>query len=66
MGTRIVNRCGEPYETREVRARMGFLRDELPADSGEPCTFTQPDFQMPASNRTADGMDEPPFAKAKR
>lgn len=64
MSTRVVNRYGEPYETRQVRQRMGFLRDEL-GESGEPVTFTQPSgFTMPATERTSEGEGEPPIARS--
>lgn len=35
MGTRVVDRYGLPFETVEVRKRIGFLGgDHLPVDSG--------------------------------
>lgn len=66
MATRIVDRHGEPYPTREVRQRMGFLPGELAAESSEPPTFTQPAFGMPATERTSKGEDEPPLARRPR
>ena len=66
MGTKIVNRYGEPYPTREVRPRMGFVEGELDAECSEPPTFQQPAFTMPAANMTSDGEDEPPFFRGKR
>ena len=62
MATKVVNRYGEPFQTRDVRRRMGFLGgDELDAESSEPPSFTQPSFSMPAVERTSDGEDGPPF-----
>lgn len=66
MGTRIVDRHGEPYETREVRQRMGFLPDEL-GESGEPCTFDRPGhFEIVELRATSDGHNDDPLMKAKR
>lgn len=61
MSTRTLDRYGRPYETRGVRQRMGFIAGEV-GESGDPVTFTQPAFSMPAVERTADGEDEAPMA----
>lgn len=62
MSTRIVNRYGEPYETRHVRQRMGFLPGKLDADGGEPVTFQQPThFEITDKRRTSDGENDEPL-----
>ena len=67
MSTRIVDRHGEPYPTREVRQRMGFIPGELNAEGSEPPTFCCPQFSMPALNNTSDGEnDEPLMRKGRR
>lgn len=65
MGTRIVDRHGVPYPTREVRQRMGFIPGELNAEGSEPPTFSCPQFSMPALNNTSDGENEPPAGRKK-
>ena len=40
MPTRVVDRYGEPFETVELRRRIGFMGGDLIADS-EPCSGVQ-------------------------
>lgn len=67
MSTRIVNRYGEPYATREVRQRMGFLKDELDAEGSEPPTWQQAGhFEIVELRSTADGHNDEPLMKKGR
>ena len=67
MSTRVVDRFGYPYSTREVRKRMGFMPDELDANDGEPVSFQSPAFDMPGLRETSeDGGFMPPLCKGKR
>lgn len=67
MSTRIVDRHGEPYPTREVRQRMGFLKDELNAEGSEPPTWDKAGhFEIVELRSTADGHNDEPLAKVKR
>lgn len=68
MSTRIVDRHGEPYPTREVRQRMGFIKGEVDADNeSEPPSFKVADFEMPRLRETSEnGEWKTPMAKDKR
>lgn len=65
MGTRIVDRHGEPYPTREVRRRMGFLGgDHLDSDSGGGASIGEPRAEkMDRLRETSEGEDDAPLMK---
>lgn len=65
MATRVVDRYGRAYDTREVRRRMGFMGgDELDAEGGEPPTWDAPGhFEIPELRLTGDGFNDEPLAK---
>jgi hypothetical protein len=66
MSARIVDRHGEPYETRAVRQRMGFLPGEL-GESGETVAWDKPGhFEIVELRSTSNGDNDEALMKAKR
>lgn len=66
VGTLVTDRWGEPYATREVRARMGFIPGELDAEGSEPPSFQQPGhFEITDKRRTSDGENDEPLMRKK-
>ena len=67
MSTRIVDRYGEPYPTREVRPCMGFLKGELDAEGSEPPTWDRPrHFEITELRTTSNGENDEPLMRRKR
>lgn len=65
-GTRIVDRHGEPYPTREVRQRMGFIGGEVDASNeSEPPSFSVPMFELTRLRHTSRGDNDTPMLELK-
>lgn len=66
MATRIVDRHGEPYPTRDVRTRMGFLKDQIDDEGSEPPTWQHPGhFEITNLRSTSDGDNDEPLMRRK-